>query len=654
MEKLTQHSPDLTQRNIDKLAELFPAVVTEALDEGGNPIRAIDFDLLRQELSDHVVEGPQERYQLDWPGKREALFVANAPIAKTLRPLRDESVDFDTTKNLFIEGENLDGLKMLQESYLGKFKMIYIDPPYNTGNDFIYDDDYAESNAAYLARSGQTDNSGVRLVANTESNGRLHSDWLSMIYPRLKLARTLLAEDGVGFLSLDRNEVAQASLILAQIFGSHNLIATIVWASNLKGRQISDGGPAGTHEYILCFARNSQAISQFRGSGEEFRRLMPAIYKGEGYEVKRDECGPYVTKNELYNTNSKFNEKTARTMVFRIHVNPESLEVRVTDIEDDTTFPGFRIVMPHKNGRSDVSWHAWRWSRAKILADHRDLEFDFSGPNVRIRTKIRDVDGMTLKDLIVGPSTVTAQGDLDALGMSRLFDTPKPVALLDLLVAVATGPDDSILDFFAGSGSTAHAVMARNAKDGGNRRFVMIQLDEPCPGGSVPSQEGFKTIAAIGRERIRRAGAVLVRSAHPNWKRDVGFRTFRVDSTNMADVLRTPEAVGQRELEYFTASLKLDRDGQDLLFQVLIDWGLGLDMPIRSEFLEGQGIYVVEDDALIACFADGLGDGLISAIAKRKPLRAVFRDSGFATDADRINAEQTFAERSPATDVKTI
>lgn len=655
MDKLRMHSPDLTERNIDLLAELFPTVVTEGRDEEGKAVRAIDFDVLRQELSDRVIEGPQERYQLDWPGKREAAFAANAPIAKTLRPVREESVNFDTTKNLFIEGDNLDALKLLQESYLGKVKLIYIDPPYNTGNDFVYSDDFAESNAEYLARSRQVDDAGNRLVANTESNGRFHSDWLSMIYARLRLARNLLADDGVVCVSIDGTEIAQLKLLLAEIFGERNFVATIVWVSNLKGRQIADGGPVGTHEYILCFARNSEAIEQFRGAASEFKRLMPTIYKGDAYAVKHDAKGPYVTKNELYNTNSKFNERTAPTMVFRIHYNPQSGEARVTDIGDQATFPGFLSAMPHANSRPGLNWHAWRWSRAKILADSQDLEFDVSVGDLRIRTKIRDVDGMTMKDIIVGPSTVTGQADLDALGLQRLFDTPKPVSLLQTLVSVATSSDDLVMDFFAGSSSTAHAVMGANAVDGGSRRFIMVQLDEVVERTTEAARAGYCTIADLSKERIRRAGSKVSNSGGLAVQNlDVGFRVLKVDSTNLTDVLRTPDALAQAELKLYTGSVKADRTGEDLLFQVMLEWGLELTIPIVVETIEGHEVFVVEDGALIASFDDEVSVAAVREIAKRGPLRAVFRDSGFATDAERINVEQIIAEVSPATDVKAV
>ncbi|RNL65366.1 site-specific DNA-methyltransferase [Nocardioides marmoriginsengisoli] len=439
-----------------------------------------------------------EVYGLTWPGKRAAAASAEEPTTATLQALAGESVDPRSTANLFIAGDNLEALKLLRTSHAGQVKLIYVDPPYNTGSEFIYADKFAG-----------------------------HAAWLSMMYPRLLLARDLLREDGVGFVSIDGNQVAQLQILLAEVFGEENVVATIVWVSNLKGRQLGDGGPAGTHEYILCFARDRKRIGAFRGSAAELKALMPAVYKGPAYEVKEDAKGPYVTKNELYNTNSKFNDRTAPSMVFRIHYNPSTAEVRITDLDDETTYPGFLVAMPHPNARPGLAWHAWRWSRAKILAEHDELEFEVTGETFRVRTKIRDVDGMTLKDLVIGPSTATAQTDLEELGLRRAFETPKPVALLELLIGACTSGDDLVLDFFAGSATTAHAVLARNHRDGGGRRFVMVQLDEECASTSAAAEEGFATIDAIGRERVRRAGAALRADGFAG---DVGFKALRVRS----------------------------------------------------------------------------------------------------------------------------
>jgi adenine-specific DNA-methyltransferase len=459
--------------------------------------------------SDEGAPDPDERYGLSWPGKRASGLLAGIPPESTLVPDDAESVDARTTENVFIAGDNLEVLKLLRETHADQVKLIYVDPPYNTGSEFIYADKFAG-----------------------------HAAWLSMMYPRLLLARDLLRADGVMFISIDGNQMAQLKILLAEVFGEENVLATIVWVSNLKGRQLSDGGPAGTHEYILCVVKERSKVGQFRGSVAELKALMPAIYKSPAYVVKEDAKGPYVTKNELYNTNSKFNDQTAPTMVFRIHFQPETGEVRVTDIDDETTFPGFLVALPHPNARPGLSWHAWRWSRTKILTEHGELEFEVTGETFRVRTKIRDVDGITLKDVVIGPSTMTAQADLEALGLRRAFETPKPVALLETLIAVCTSGDDLVLDFFAGSATTAHAVLARNHRDGGRRRFVMVQLDEACAPTSAAFADGFATIDAIGRERVRRAGAALRAEGFAG---DVGFRALRFSIS--PDVSAAPESL---------------------------------------------------------------------------------------------------------------
>lgn len=624
------HSPDLTERNIDRIAELFPTVITETVEgEGESRVvkRAIDFDLLRQELSDHVVEGPQERYRLDWPGKREALFAANAPIAKTLRPVREESVDFDTTQNLFIEGDNLDALKLLQESYLGKVKLIYIDPPYNTGGDFVYDDDFAEDNAAYLARSGQVDEAGGRLVANAESNGRFHSDWLSMMYPRLKLARNLLSDEGVLFVSIDDNEAAPLRRIADEVFGELNFIAQIVWQKRTspEGRKRLGAG----HEYVMVFARDSNLVE---------RALLPLALDERDRAAfgnqDNDPRGPWVSSDFTapgYRPNQMYQIRTPSGAVFdpppgRCWINVESeyqkqlSEGRFWFGPEGTGIPRRKTYLAERDGKSAWTW----WPNSEV-------------GNTQEGT--RDVRALFDKD---GPT---------------YFDFPKPVRLIQRIVefATRTGSNDVVLDFFAGSGTTAHAVMAANAADGGNRRFVLVQIGEDVDPNSEAAKAGFANIALLSRERIRRAGTqVADKAGLVAESLDVGVRALRIDSTNLAEVLRTPDGLNQDGLGLFADSLKPDRTGEDLLFQVLLDWGLELTMPIATETVDGRNVLTVGDGALIACFDPDVSPTVVREVAARKPLRAVFRDSGFATDADRINAEQVFAEVSPGTDVKAI
>lgn len=617
-------SPDMTEANIDRLAELFPNVITETLDADGNPKKAVDFDLLRQELSDHVVEGPQERYRLDWPGKREAAFAANAPIAKTLRPIREESVEFDTTENLFIEGDNLEALKLLQESYLGKVKLIYIDPPYNTGNDFVYDDDFAESATDYLARSGQANGEGAKLVANTEANGRFHSDWLSMMYPRLKLARNLLAEDGALFVSTGDYESANLRRICDELFGEQNFRADISWQKRYT-RSNNTQDFTTVVEHILVYGR-SDAFAV---------NLLPRTDEADGRYTNpdNDPRGPWKGASFL---------------------NPATPEQR-----PNLCYP---ITNPNTGQVATPTANAWRRSKQEFERLHSEgllyWGTDGSAPVPAIKMFLSEARGLTpinFWEHSYAGNTDDGTRDLASLFGSKLFDNPKPVQLMKRVLEHATAPDSLVLDFFAGSGTMAHAVLAKNSEDGGSRRFIVIQLDETPDPKSEAAKQGYQTIAALCRERIRRAGRRVVDDAGLGANElDVGFRVLRVDTTNMAAVWRTPDQTDQQALPSMEDSLKPGRSAEDLLFQVLLDWGLELTMPIGVEKLEGHEVYFVEDDALIACFDSVLSHELVRAIAQRGPLRAVFRDSGFASDDARINAEQIFREISPATDVKAI
>ena len=623
------HSPDLTQRNIDEIAELFPGIITEARDDDGNLIRLIDFDLLRQELSDNLIEGPQERYQLDWPGKREALFAANAPIVKTLRPVRGESVNFDATKNIFIEGDNLDALKLLQESYLGKVKFIYIDPPYNTGNDFVYDDDFAETTDEYLAKSGQIDDTGNRLVANTESNGRFHSDWLSMMYARLKLARNLLTEDGVICVSIDDIERDNLGKIMAEVFGAENFVDALIWKKRYGGGA-KERHFVSLHEYVLVFARNIAALPNIE------------------IALTADSISRYYTKRDA-------NSETRGP--YRTH------PLEATKSMDSR--PNLVYPIP---GPSGEIWPArqWLWSRERALAALEAGELEFVPGHdgkftVHSKQYLQDEDGTQRrgKPFSIIDDVYTQHGTnemIELFGDARIFPFPKPVALLRKLIdALAPNDGDIVFDFFAGSGSTAHAVMAQNASDGKTRSFIVTQIAEDTDDGSAAKKAGFSTIAALGRERIRRAGDKLRNEAGLLADQiDVGYRTLKVDTSNLTDVFRTPDALGQDELILYMDSVKPDRTGEDLLFQVLLDWGLELATPIAREQIDEHEVFVIEDGAMIACFDTVASTTLVREIARRKPLRAVFRDASFATDADRINAEQVFAELSPATQVRTI
>lgn len=616
-------SPDLTAANIDKLAELFPSVITESVDADGNPVRAVDFDLLRQELSDHIVEGPQERYQLDWPGKRAAAFAANAPIAKTLRPVREESVDFDTTKNLFIEGDNLDALKLLQESYIGKVKLIYIDPPYNTGGDFIYDDDFSDSIDQYLKNSGQTDAAGQRLVANTEANGRFHSDWLSMMYPRLKLARNLLKDDGVIFISIDDHEVDNLRKLCDEIFGAQNFVAQIIWQKVYSPKN-SALWFSEDHDYIVCYARNKA-----RWAPQPLPRTeaMDARYKNPD----NDPRGPW--KSVDLSARNRYDAG-----IYAV------------------TTPSGRLIPGPPTGRY---WGISEVSFLELDADNR-IWWGAQGDNApAVKRFLSEVSGGRTPQTLwfydeVGHTQDAKKTLLKYVTFEHtenVLNSVKPVELIQRILQLAGRPDDGdlVLDFFSGSGTTAHAVLKQNAEDGGNRRFIAVQIDEPL---NRP-EPSFNSILGMSLNRLRNVSAEI-RTTLNGDEQDLGYRLTRVDSSNLTDVQRTPEESSQDLLSELAPSVKLERSGEDLLFQVLLDWGLDLAAPIEIEDVGGRRVLSVDGDALIACFAEEVSDAVVKEIAQRRPLRAVFKDSGFSDDAARINAEQIFREVSPETEVRAI
>jgi adenine-specific DNA-methyltransferase len=645
MEKMKMHSPNLTQENIARIRELFPGCVTEAKGEDGQLKFAVDFDHLRQELSESKVEGPQERYHLNWPGKREALLTANGPIAKTMRPFREESVDFDTTKNLFIEGDNLEALKLLQETYLGKVKMIYIDPPYNTGNDFIYEDDFAENTDEFLKRSNQQDEEGNRLVINTESNGRFHSDWLSMMYPRLKLARNLLSDDGVIFISIDDHEVHSLMRMCSEIFGEENFIAQLAVQLNPRGRHL-DKFVAKTHESILVFVKDAINESAIYGIEKEGRMVD---------EYNREDEGGKHRLLGLRNRNQSFNPTTRPKLYYPLYVNPQNGKVSLTQ---DGTYTD--EVWPDA---PDGTKTCWTWGKDKVLKEKPLLVAEKTGEEWRIYRKdyLVNADGRMAKTLVKSVWTTREitndQGRkvIKDLFGSAIMDFPKSTELIRTLIQIGTNGSDLVIDFFAGSSTTAHAVINQNAEDGGQRNFIMVQLPELCDENSLAYKAGFPSIAELSKERIRRAGKkILEGECHERWNKDIGFRVLKVDSSNMADVHYTPDAIEQGQLKIFTDNIKPDRKPEDLLFQVLLDWGVDLSLPIRKETIKGKTVFFVDENALVACFDTGINEELVKELARFEPLRVVFRDNGFVSDAVKINVEQIFKQLSPSTEVKSI
>lgn len=620
MEKLKMETKDLIKENIEKLAELFPNVITEAKDEKGNLIKAVDFELLKQELSDRVVEGDRERYQLTWPGKKEAMLLANLPTNKTLRPVKEESVDWENTGNLYIEGDNLEALKILQESYLNKIKCIYIDPPYNTGKDFIYKDNFKQSKEEYLADSGQVDGDGNRLFQNTESNGRFHSDWLSMMYPRLKLARNLLREDGVIFISIDDNEVHNLRKICDEVFGENNFVACIVWERayspvNLK-KHFSEN-----HDYVLCYSKSIDNVICYG--------LKRSDDANERYKnPDNDPRGPWKSSDLSVGP-----------------VIPEKVYPIIT--------PSGRTVYPPE-GRC---WVITKDKFEDLVNDNR-IWFGINGNNVpsikRFLSEVKDtVTPMTVwRYTEVGHSQDAKQKLKSLFDGASYFDYPKSIELIKRMLELYSSSDSIILDFFSGSATTAHAVMQLNAEDGGNRKYIMVQLSEPCDEDSEAYKAGFKNISEIGKERIRRAAKKIKEETGADI--DYGFRVFKVDSSNMKDVYYRPEELSQQDLFGMVSNIKEDRTGEDLLIQIMLEWGLELSLPMEKRDISGKEVHFVAGNSLVACFDEDVSEELVREIAKEKPLRVVFRDSSFADDAARINVEELFKMLSPTTEIKVI
>ena len=656
MNKLKMQSLDVYGNNVQKIAALFPQCVTERLDNEGKPELAIDFDKLRAELSNEVLDEGEERYQFTWPDKRAASRLANTPTTQTLRPCREESVDFDTTQNLYIEGDNLDVLKVLRETYLGKVKMIYIDPPYNTGNDFVYNDDFAQGKGDFEAQSGLFDNEGNQTVdpmqRNTESNGRFHTDWLNMIYPRLKVARDLLSDDGVIFISIDDNELTNLRKICDEIFGCNNYVNTFSWVNNLTGRQISGKGAAKTWEPILVYAKNIFSIKTFDIDIEFAKNNMPDSYKGFNKDIREDEFGSFAIGDTLYNHNRKFNEETRPNLVYSIFYNPVTKEIKSGDIHD--LIPGFIEIPPHTNGDGVHKYHAWRWSRLKVDSESYNLiVLPMPKGGFEIYTRIREFTTTTLKDVI----TNISNGDSEVQKLfenHKYFDYPKSVALLRTLIGFSN-KDSIILDFFSGSATTAHAVMKLNAEDGGHRKFIMVQLPEVTDEKSEARKAGYKNICEIGKERIRRAGRKVKEEAGVMGQDlDIGFRVLKLDSSNMEDVYYTPDNFDANNLFTLADNIKTDRSSEDLLFQVMLDLGIELSATIRSEELGGRNGWNVDNGYLMACFDRDVNEATITEIAKQKPVYFVMRDASAANDNVLDNFDQLSANYSPDTTCKIL
>ena len=632
MNKMKFETPDLTSENIEKIAALFPNCITEMLDEERSTPekkvykRAVNFELLKQMLSPDVVDG-DEAYEFTWVGKKAAIVEANKPIRKTLRPCVAESKDWDTTENLYIEGDNLEVLKLLQESYLGKVKMIYIDPPYNTGNDFIYADDFKMESEEWKVESGEWSEEGDRLFKNTDSNGRFHSDWCSMIYSRLMLARNLLASDGAIFISIDDNERENLQKICDEVFGTVNYVATFPWRKRTAKSDVPFG-VSQDYEWIICYAKSDDFIASVAGKDRKYYETPD--FPGRPWRIH----DLTTQRTALERPNSNFAIINPQNGI-SYPVNPQAVW-RITEEGFPQYLKENRIVFPGDYDFLKISKPVLRYWKEDDMAKAGE-----SFGRVTVSTKFPDNIGMSQD----------GTKEISELFSSKVFSFPKPTSLVKFLMHMHTSGDDIILDFFSGSATTAHAVMQLNAEDGGHRKFIMVQLPEKCDEASEAYKAGYKNICEIGKERIRRAGEKILKEQlannnstlnSPNSKLDIGFRVLKLDDTNMKDVYYAPDDYDQRMLAGLESNIKDDRTDLDLLFGCLIDWGRPLSLPYKSEQLGGCTVHTYNDGDLIACFDANVPESVVKEIAQRKPLRAVFRDSGFESSPEKINVFEIF------------
>lgn len=623
--RMELQSADGAQLNLDALYQIAPSCFTEVAAPGtGGVKRVINFDVLRQLLGDNAVEDAPEAYEFNWVGKQAARAEVLEPIKKTLRPVKEDSVDWDNTQNLYIEGDNLKVLKLLQKSYLGKVKMIYIDPPYNTGNDFVYHDDFAMSADEYAEASGSVDELGNKYIKNMDSNGRFHSDWCSMMYSRLMVARTLLTEDGVIFISIDDNEQKNLKNLCDEVFGCNNFLAQVVWERAFSPINLMKHF-SPSHDYILCYAND----------------ISKAVCHGIG---RSDEA------NDRYSNPD--NDPRGVWSSSDISVGPPVQENIYT-----ITTPSGRNVEPPA-GRS------WRLSRKAFrerLEDNR-IWFGPNGDNTpRIKRFLSELRKAGITPMTIWKHTEVdhSQGATQKLAKlfdgKKYFDYPKPVTLIERCLQLYSDKDSIILDFFSGSGTTAHAVMQLNAEDGGNRQYIMVQLPEETPEDSEARKAGYNTIPDIAKERIRRAGKkIKEESPLTTADLDTGFRVFRLDEGNYEDVNRSPKEFKQDQLDLFLNNIKTDRNDLDLLFGCMLDWGVQLSLPMTQEVVDGKTIYTVNDGDLVACFAENVSEDVVKAMAEKMPLRVIFRDSCFAQDADKINIYETFKQKLDWSDQEVV
>ena len=643
MDKLKMQTANKADENFKKLATMFPNAVTETVDENGEVVRAIDKDVLMQEISCKVVDGNEERYQFTWPDKKKSVLLANAPINKTLRPCREESVDFDNTENLYSEGDNLEVLKLLQETYLGKIKMIYIDPPYNTGNDFVYNDDFSMSAEDFMEANNTYDNEGNRLVQNTESNGRFHTDWLNFIYPRLKIAKDLLADEGVIFISIDDNEVTNLKKICDEIFGSSNHCGTFIVNSTPNARDYGHIGKM--HEYCLFYAKNMEYTQT---------NMLPDTDKKFKYS---DAIGGFNI-HPLYNSNEAFHKLNRPNLYYPFYLYlDEKLLINGDEFFNIGLEPKENCVeiYPPKSVKNSVQF-VWRWGKekAKTYMNQEIIGYKVGSNEFRIVQKMRHSEKI-IRSMLLDTKYSSRRGtaEVEEILNGKIFSFPKPAALLYDFVRVGMSEGDYILDFFSGSATTAHAVMQLNAEDGGNRKFIMVQLPEETGEKSEAYKAGYKNICEIGKERIRRA-AKKIAEENPEAKFDGGFRVLKCDTSNMKEVYYNPAEYEPSLFSRLEDNIKEDRTPEDLLFQVMLDLGVLLSSKIEATTIAGKKVFNVEENYLIACFDDNVTEEVITEIAKQKPYYFVMRDSSMANDSVATNFEQIFAAYSPDTVRKVL
>lgn len=628
MNKLDMESKNIVDENIERISELFPNVIVESTNG-----KAIDFELLKQELSKEIVDGAKEKYQLTWPGKKEAIVNANTPSKNTLRPNKEKSVDFDNTENIYIEGDNLEVLKILQESYLNKIKCIYIDPPYNTGSDFIYNDKFSKSENEELNESGQIDEDGNRMISNNQSNGRFHSDWLSMMFSRLKLARNLLSKDGLIFVSIDDNEQANLKKVCDEIFGEKNFIG--IFCINTTPNARDYGHIGKMHEYALFYAKNIDFAKS---------NMIPEEEKKFTYS---DEIGGFNI-HPLYNSNEAFTPANRPNLYYPFYVNPNSKTKDGFYEIGLENRPGWIEVYPPKSVKNGVQF-VWRWGKEE--RSRTNLNKEIVGYKVdnefRIVQKMRNSAKLIRSFLYDGGYTSRkGTAEVEEIIGSKIFSFPKPVELIKLFLKSASNEDSIVLDFFSGSGTTAQAVMELNNEDNGNRRFILVQLPEKI------DEKEFETICDLGQERIRKAAKKIKQETNANI--DYGFRVYRVDSSNMKDVYYKPSDLGQTNLFDMMSNIKEDRTPEDLLTQVMLDLGLTLDLKIEAKNILNNKVFYVADNALVACFDDIVDINIIDEICKCKPLKVVFKDMSFKSDKDKINLEERVKKLSPDTEISIL